>query len=317
MIKWYLIWLVVLAVGISAILYTSRSLGNRAQGTIAIPTFDQDHAWQDLEYQVNAGYRVPGTPTHRAVRDWLVKDLAKSGPTMTQQFSAKLGGREVVMWNIITTLASADAGTAREPVLLAAHWDSRPTADYDPDPEKRSQPIAGASDGASGVAVLLEIARQLKAQPIDRQVTIVLFDGEDYGPKIDNMLLGSRYYAAHLPEKKPAWGILLDMVGDKDLTIYREPNSDQYAKTVNDRIFRSARELGYVVKPGRIGFIDFPYQFPIDDDHMPINRAGVPMADIIDFNYSPWHTTQDTLDKCSPDSLAMVGKTVLYALQMD
>jgi glutaminyl-peptide cyclotransferase len=281
-----------------------------------VAQFDETRAWDSLEKQLTFGPRVPGTAAHVQTRDWLVAQLKATSDTVElQPFSHLLGGKTLAMWNIIAQFPGTGAAP-RERILLAAHWDCRPTADRDPDPAKRNTPIDGANDGASGVAVLLELARQLKAQPIARDVIIVLFDGEDYGPKVDNMLLGAKYYAKHLPTPKPAWGILLDMVGDKDLTIYREPNSDKYARAVNDRVFTAATNLGYLGTGTTAGFVNAPYRFPVVDDHIPMNEAGVPMADLIDFDYPSWHTTADTADKCSPSSLKIVGKTVLYAIQL-
>ena len=316
MAKWYLFWVVVFVAGVLAIVYLPRQSSDAASSAITVPDFDQAHAWKDLVYQVDAGYRIPGTETHRKVRDWLVKELsASAGMVITQPFTHYLGGKDVPMWNVIANIPGTGK-SPREQVLLAAHWDSRPIADYDPIEANRKLPIPGADDGASGVAVLLEVARQLKAHPVSRDVVIVMFDGEDYGPKVDNMLLGAKYYAAHLTGAKPNWGVLLDMIGQKDLTIYREPNSDQYAKSVNDRIQRASRELGFKGSANTPGFIDQPYKYPIDDDHMPLNRAGVPTVDLIDFDYPAWHTRNDNPDQCSPDSLAMIGKTILYALQL-
>ncbi|MHB9023602.1 MAG: M28 family peptidase [Armatimonadota bacterium] len=278
--------------------------------------FDKERAWADLKGQVAFGYRVPGTETHKKTCAWLIEQLRPSATVVTkQEFTHRLGGRTVRMWNILATIPGVGK-EPREQVILCAHWDTRPTADRDPNPANRKKPILGANDGASGVAVLLEIARQLKAHPIARDVIVVLLDGEDYGPGVEDMLLGSRYYAAHLPEKKPDWGVLLDMVGDKDLDIYREPNSDRLARAVNDRLFRAAREMGYLRVGKAPGFVDEPYKYAITDDHIPFNDAGVPMADLIDFNYPAWHTLADTPAQCSADSLNVVGKTVLYALQL-
>ena len=286
-----------------------------AVGASPAPSFDAERAWKDLQAQVDFGYRVPGTKTHSATRDWLVKQLTPPAKSVTlQPFTHTLGGRDITMWNIIADIPGAGPAP-REQVVLAAHWDTRPTADHDPDPAKRKQPIAGADDGASGVAILLEIARQLKAHPIKRDVQIVLFDGEDYGPGIEDMLLGSQYYADHLPKTKPSWGILLDMVGDADLDIYREPNSERTAKTVNDRVFIAAKALGYLWTKKQPGFMDELYQYPIIDDHIALNKAGVPMADLIDFDYPYWHTTGDTPEHCSAESLKIVGRTVLLAIR--
>lgn len=291
--------------------------GNPADLAAAeVPAFDQQRAFADLKYQVDAGFRVPGSEVHRQVRDWLQEQLtAQSDEVHLQPFSRKMGGRNVEMWNIIAMFPGTD-GVDAEHVLLAAHWDSRPTADKEKDPLLRSKPIPGANDGASGVAILLEIARQLKAMPIARTVEIVLLDGEDYGPNIDNMLLGAKYYAANLPKKHAKWGVLLDMVGDRDLYIYREPNSDLYARKVNDRIFHAAKLLNFTAAPGIPGFYDTPANDIITDDHIPINDAGIPMVDLIDFDYPPWHTLADNVEKCDPQSLFIVGTTVLLALRM-
>ena len=299
---------------LAMLLSASCAGGNRGGDPPVMPAFDQDRAWADLVYQVNAGFRVPGTETHRQVRDWLVEQLSAQTPDVrVQPFTHPLGGKDVEMWNIIAIFPGTRAAES-EHVLLAAHWDTRPTADKDKDPALRTQPIPGANDGASGVAVLLEIARQLKAHPIERTVEIVLFDGEDYGPRLNNMLLGSRYYARNLPAQRAHWGILLDMVGDRDLHIYREPNSDLYARTVNDRVFAAAKSLGFTGARGIPGFHNSPGRHIIEDDHIPINEAGIPMVDLIDFDYPPWHTTQDTIDQCDPHSLFLVGTTVLLTL---
>ncbi len=320
--RWPLIGGGVLVLALTGFLIAAGCRAKAAGSAVTTPTeptdyaFDADRAWQDLVKQVDFGPRVPGTAAHKKTRDWLVKSLDPTSKAVTlQPFSHKLGGADVQMWNIIADYPGTGPAP-RERVILVAHWDTRPTADYDPDPFKRLTPIPGASDGASGVAVLLEIARQLKAHPIARDVTILLVDGEDYGPKVDNMLLGAKYYVAHLPKVKPTWGILLDMVGDKNLDIYREPNSDQYAKAVNDRIFRAAKKLGYMLTPETSGFVDAPYKYAIDDDHMPFNEAGVPMADLIDFDYPVWHTTADDVAHCDAYSLKLVGAAVLYGIQL-
>lgn len=316
--RWWGFFTTTLVLGMLAV-SLGAGCSQRASGApiIHTPEFDQMRAWNDLKHQVAFGYRIPGTKAHRQTRDWLEAQLSAMAPVVhLQPFTHMHQGHPVQMWNIIATIPG-NGPAPRESVLLGAHWDTRPFADQDPIPANRSIPIAGANDGASGVAVLLEIARQLKADPIGRDVTIVLFDGEDYGHNVDEMLLGSAYYAAHLPKDKPSWGILLDMIGDKDLDIYREPDSEVHAKAVNDRVFRAAHELGYIRTDGVSGFVDELYQYSITDDHTPINAAGVPMADLIDFDYPPWHTVGDTVDKCSADSLKIVGKTVLYALQMN
>jgi len=317
MSKWRWFWIIttifgVIAFGLGAGCSNS-SVASTTQST-PVTTFDRDRAFSDLKQQVDFGYRIPGTATQVKTRDWLVAQLKPNADTVDlQPFSKQINDKNVPMWNIIATLRGTGVAP-RERVLLCAHWDSRPIADHDPDPANRTKPIPGANDGASGVAVLLEIARQLKAHPIARDVTIVLFDGEDYGPNIDNMLLGSKYYAAHLPADKPNWGILLDMVGDKDLDIPRELYSQNHAQAVNDRIWSAAYKLALMKTDTLSGFVDSTNDYEITDDHTPLNEAGIPVADVIDFTYTPWHTISDTVDKCSPESLRIVGVAVEYAI---
>jgi Zn-dependent M28 family amino/carboxypeptidase len=166
------------------------------------------------------------------------------------------------------------------------------------------KPILGANDGASGVAVLLELARMFKEKPPTVSMTIVLFDGEDFGPTLEDMFLGSRYFAKAMDKCKYRYGILLDMVGDKGLQIYREGNSQEHAAFVADKIWDAAKSLG------REGVFKDRLKYTIQDDHVPLIEAGLPCADVIDFDYAYWHTLDDMLDKCSPESLKAVGETI-------
>ncbi len=317
MTRWQRVLVLMLAMAMLAFAVGAGCSERTPRAAEPAVVFDAARAWADLETQVAMGFRVPGTPTHREVRDWLADQLRATGATvMLQPFSHELGGSTVQMWNIIAEIPG-HGPAPRERVLLAAHWDTRPTADKDPDPAKRDQPIPGANDGASGVAVLLEIARQLQAHPISRDVQVVLFDGEDYGPGLEDMLLGSAHYARNLPEQKPDWGILLDMIGDTDLAIPREPYSEQHAKAVNDRVFAAARRLGYLRTAGMPGFVDAPGAYMITDDHVPLNEVGIPTVDLIDFDYPYWHTLADTPAKCSRESLRIVGMVVLSAIQAE
>jgi Zn-dependent M28 family amino/carboxypeptidase len=172
---------------------------------------------------------------------------------------------------------------------------------------KRRAPIPGANDGASGVAILLQLARMLRAKPPGIGVIIVLFDGEDYGDfeRDEGVFLGARHFAANMRKvATPEYGILLDMVGDKDLRIFREAISERRARRINSLVFSIARELGH-----RRTFVDELGE-AITDDHVAINDAGVPCIDLIDFDYGPWHTVDDTPDKCSAESLRIVGEVV-------
>lgn len=263
------------------------------------PAFDKERAFQLLTKQCEFGPRPVGSRAHRQTRDFLLEEMRKyADQTVAQNFTY----RGMPLTNVIGLFNPQ----AKRSVLLCAHWDTRPIADQEIDPEKQKQPILGANDGASGVAVLLELARHFKEQRPEVGVIIVLFDGEDYGDfeKDEGVFLGSRYFAKNHRGYNPAFGILLDMVGDKDLDIYREGNSERFAPDINRKVFRIARELGY----GK--YLIDTLKFTITDDHIPLNQVGIPTIDLIDFNYGPWHTLDDTPEHCSPESLAVVGNTV-------
>ncbi len=191
--------------------------------------------------------------------------------------------------------------------LICAHWDSRPTADQDPNPVLRSKPIPGADDGASGAAVVLELARVLSLHRPPGEVMLVLFDGEDYGTWPGEMLLGSRHFAREYKGPKPEWAVLLDMVGDKNLEIPIEGYSAERAPAVVERVWRAAEKLG-------ISAFSRRQQGGVIDDHLPLLNAGIPCIDLIDFDYPYWHTLADTPDKCSPASLQAVGDVLVEAL---
>lgn len=267
-----------------------------------VPSFDGARAYADLERQVAFGPRVPGSEAHIETRDWLLSRFRETASRAAlQEFSGQSAGREVPMYNIIASFSPEK--TAR--VLLCAHWDCRPFADKDPDPANHTQPVPGANDGASGVAVLLEVARILSAYESPVGVDIVLFDGEDGGSygSADGWLLGSRHFAIAMPESyKPRYAVLLDMIGDSDLTLSPDAASQGMASTVWNRAERIARDLGINIETETIQILD---------DHIPLLERGIPAIDLIDFDYPPWHTVGDTPDKCSPESLGVIGSLVL------
>jgi glutaminyl-peptide cyclotransferase len=268
-------------------------------GTTQRPAFDGERAYRLLQKQCDFGPRPVGSDAHKKTRDFLLSEMAKyADNTIAQDFTY----RGMTLTNVIGVFNRQ----AKRRVLLCAHWDTRPTADEELDVEKRRQPILGANDGASGVAILLELARLFREKKPSVGVIIVLFDGEDYGDftQDEGVFLGSRHFAKNHNGYALEFGILLDMVGDRDLNIYREANSDTYARHINDKVFRIAQELGHgkhiIDQAGR----------NILDDHIPLNEAGIPTVNLIDFDYGPWHTLEDTPDKCSAASLAIVGNTV-------
>jgi len=225
---------------------------------------------------------------------------------VVRRFRVKVGGK----WLPLANIAATFNPKGKRHILLCAHWDTRPIADRDPNPANHKKPIPGANDGASGVAVLLEIARALEAHPPKQRVTIVLFDGEDYGETLADMFLGSRAFAEHYSGPPVDWGVLLDMVGDRDLRLPHEEYSLKKAPAVVERIWGAAGRAGskaFVSEPGP----------PILDDHVFLLRKGIPCINVIDFDYPYWHTRADTPDKCSPESLGQVGRAILRAIAED
>lgn len=266
-----------------------------------VDSFSKQLAWNHLVKQVNIGPRYPGSDGHLKCRDWIVEEMKKvAQDTATQEFTHKWSkGPTKTMWNVTATQGWKDAKVR---IVVLAHWDTRPTADYDPVPANQGKPILGANDGASGVAVLVELARVMQfRRPKDLGIMYLFTDGEDLGPSLDEMFLGAKHFVKNLPSPRPDYGILLDMIGDKDLKIPVEPNSLSYARELTLAFFNLAKVRGFgSTFPMEEGPI-------IEDDHIPLNQAGIPTLDLIDFDYEPWHTLGDTIDKCSADSLGKVG----------
>jgi glutaminyl-peptide cyclotransferase len=248
---------------------------------------------------------VPGTPEHIKCRDWIAEEMKKHCQNVHLQelsHTWSYTNKKITMWNVIGEQNWVNAKTR---VLLLAHWDSRPYADQDLDTKNRAKPVTGANDGASGVAVLLELMRVLKDKNPDLGIMYLMTDGEDLGPELDEMFLGAKYFAANLPSPKPEYGILLDMVGTKNVKIPMESNSYGYAPELMKAFYLNARENGL----GRT----FPAQYgpAISDDHLCLNAAGLPTIDLIDFEHlDHWHTATDTPENCSADSLGNVGKAM-------
>ncbi len=269
------------------------------------PKVSGEAAFRHLERQVAFGARVPGTEAHQKALDYFLAEFKRYTPNVAAEaFTVKDGDRTLKLTNVVATFAPGKG----DPAMLAAHWDSRPRSDQDPHAEHQNTPTPGANDGASGVAVLLEVARALKAAPPPREVRLVLFDGEDWGDSPDTMFYGSREYVRRHRSALPKWGILLDMVGDRNLRIPRESFSSTQARSLTDRVFATARRLGY-------GSVFVNQDGPqIYDDHLPFIEAGVPFVDLIDFEYDHWHTVHDVPAECSPKSLQAVGNVVLKVL---
>ncbi|HEV2130909.1 MAG TPA: M28 family peptidase [Longimicrobiaceae bacterium] len=271
------------------------------------PAFEGSRAFSLLEQQVAFGPRIPGTEGHRRQLEWMTQFLRERADTVVQQSftHTTAAGERLELSNVFARFRPE----MRERVLLLAHWDTRPMADQDPDPANRQRPVPGANDGASGVAVLLELAEMFRRQPPPVGVDILLTDGEDYGPGTEDMFLGARYFAANLPAGyAPLYGILLDMVADQDPRFPVEGNSAQLAPEVARRVWAVAAELDYSdIFPNTVG--DY-----VTDDHIPLNQAGIRTVNIIDFQYGPgnryWHTLQDVPENTSAETLRIVGEVV-------
>lgn len=255
--------------------------------------FNGDRAYRDVLYQTSLGARTPGSTAHESTVLYISRELQNAGWRVEIQRVKKMG----------KTVTNLIARRSNDPVqiILGAHYDSRMTADREPELSLRDSPVPGANDGASGTAVLLELARTLP-QDVNKEIWLVFFDLEDQG-QINNWdwIIGSRAFVEQL-ETTPASVVIIDMIGDSDLNIYREKNSDP---ELTSEIWNLAEELGY----GHV-FLDQP-KYNILDDHTPFLEKGIRAVDIIDFDYPYWHTLSDTADKVSSRSLEIIGNVLL------
>jgi len=297
--------------------------------TVVVPNFNADSAYQYVAAQTAFGPRVPETEAHAQCSEWLVSKLNHWADTViVQEFRTRLyNGKGIDGKNI----AAVFNPEAKKRIVLCAHWDSRPYADHDPDEAFNHQPIDGANDGASGVGVLLECARQFKSQPLPEKlgIDVVLFDLEDYGPHQDQAMdyyndndnywaLGSQYWSKHphVYGYKAYYGILLDMVGGSNPNFQKEYYSQGYAAWVVNKVWRKAADLGYRhCFSNELGTM-------ISDDHIPMNLAGLPTIDIIDLQPNSsngcfpevWHTHNDNLENIDKETLGIVGQVLLHVL---
>jgi len=272
--------------------------------------FDGARALAYVEQQLAFGPRVPNTEGHRQTGDWLERELRLRADTViVQAFTHRTGrGETLALRNLLARFQPE----ATERVLLLAHWDTRPWADKSANLGQQRLPVPGANDGASGVAVLLGVADALKARAPAVGVDLLFVDGEDYGDFSDTTetLIGSRYFARHLPAGyQPLYAVLFDMVGDKDLEILQEGNSVAYAPEVVQRVWATAERLRY----GRVFVSRVGDSFT--DDHIPLQQVGIRAIDVIDFTYPYHHTTEDTIDKVSAASLKIVGDVAVALLR--
>lgn len=282
-------------------------------------SFSADSAYRFVADQVAFGPRVPGTDAHARCADYIIGKLKAYGADVTVQDTTMtdLNGNPHKIKNIIGRI-NPEAPTAA--AMLLAHYDTRPWADQDPDPSKHSTPIDGANDGASGVAVMLEIARNASSLSPDKGIDLLFVDAEDGGQYSDDLswCLGSQLWAASPDSgfRPVGYALLLDMVGGKDARFNREYFSEVNAPGINNLVWSTARSLGYADRfPDQIGGA-------INDDHVPLLRAGIPAVDIIETHndqsqgFNPtWHTTDDNLSNIDPVTLGIVGRVVTKVLQ--
>ena len=271
--------------------------------------FDGKRAYAILERQCAFGPRYPGGDAHDSCFAYLVATLkasrAKVVEVDTFSYDSPILKKKVALMNVVARFRPE----LKQRVVLGAHWDTRPWSDRDPVPAKRHLPLMGANDGASGVAVLLELARMLgngKNQP-SVGVDIALFDGEDLGTDADpsGFFRGSnRYVEWKSGETPPIFAVIIDMVGSKTAVFHWEGNSRDMASNIVDLFWEEARSLG-------VRTFRSDVKHKVFDDHIPFLNAGIPAIDVIDFDYPYWHTTKDTPDKCSAETLEGVGRVLL------
>ncbi len=289
---------------------------------IIVPDFNQDSAYKYVQQQVDFGPRVPNTKAHSECAEYFVSYFNKLGLKVYQQkFKSRAFNGKIL--NGINIIASIKPNERRR-VLLCSHWDSRPFADHDPDIKNHNTPIDGANDGASGVGILMEIARQMSISNPTIGVDILLLDLEDYGqhadekPSANSELtwgLGSQYWSKnpHIASYDARFGILLDMVGAKNVVFYKEYYSNSFAPGILDKVWAAAANIGYadIFKNEQKG--------AVIDDHIFINKdAYIPTIDIIHYDestkskfYPYWHTIKDNMEQIDPHSLKIVGQTLL------
>lgn len=268
-------------------------------------SFDEAAAFAHLERQVAFGPRIPGSGGHAAALAYFRDHLEACADVVsvdTFDGICALDSTAMTLHNVVAVFRPDE----KRRLLFGAHWDTRPYADRDPDESRRRDPVPGANDGASGVAILLEVASALRALPPGVGVDLALFDGEDCGVEEspDSWALGSQRFVAANPGYRPAYAVIIDMVGRDGMTLPKEGNSVAAAGPLTHAVWREAARLGepaFVDSVGRA----------VWDDHIAFLRAGIPAVDVIDFDDPHWHTVSDLPEHCSPSSLGQVGRLLL------
>lgn len=266
--------------------------------------FDGARALEYARSQMQFGPRIPGTPNAVKAGDWIEARMRERADTVLVQrwTHTTVAGMRLPMRNIFAQFRR----DLPDRVLYVTHWDTRPFADASDNLGDRQLPVPGANDGASGVGLFIALGDLLRKTPPNVGVDLLFVDGEDYGNfgTMTDVLIGSMFFAASPPVKdyKPIYGVLWDMIGDRELRIPQEQNSVSAAPEVVKRVWDVAATLGYAKY-----FVPEMYAEPITDDHIPLLRAGMHVIDVIDLEYPYHHRTTDTIDKISSESLKIVG----------
>ena len=288
------------------------------------PDFNADSAYIYLQEQCDFGPRTMNSTAHDKCEKWIIQKFEQYGCKVTTQ-KATLNGYDGTPLRSTNIMASYNP-EATTRIMFCAHWDCRPWADNDPDSTNWHKPIIAANDAASGVGVMIELARILKGSGLELGVDFICFDAEDYGTPQwfegedpgDTWALGAQYFANNLPEGyAPRYGILLDMVGGVGAKFYREGMSMQYAPAIVKKVWNAARQVGYgSYFPKADGGM-------ITDDHIPVNQtANIPCIDVIPYypdcaqsSFGPtWHTIADNMDNIDKNTLKAVGQTMVQVL---
>ncbi len=274
-------------------------------GDITPPQFDGEAAFIHLGNQVAFGPRVPGTQASKDTREYIYTHLERCGLNIDSQAVSFLDPYTQTDTPLVNVIGSYVVTEGEPAILIAAHYDSRPRTDYPTDLALADNPIAGANDGASGVALLLELASVFLKKPPPVNVDLVFVDAEDWGKSgdPDHYLIGSREYGRSGIRDKYFFGIVVDLIGDADQQIFREVFTQKYYPALNDMIWQTAAKLDITT------FVD-TIRHTVLDDHLSFSTSGVPTALIIDFDYPYWHTDLDLVDKCSSASLENVGRVI-------
>jgi glutaminyl-peptide cyclotransferase len=301
---------------------TESTTTETKKNTTPAPSFNADSAFNYVKAQTDFGPRIPNSTSQAKCADWLSTTMKQFADTViVQSFQSRgFDGKTLNGKNIISSFNPSKG----DRIMLCAHWDTRPFADQDS--VRKNEPIDGANDGASGVGILIEVARQISIAKPDLGIDIIFFDLEDYGQpensgfpeQDDTYCLGSQYWSQnlHTPAYFARYGVLLDMVGATNATFTQEGTSMRYAENVTGMVWKTAGDLGYG------NYFLMEKTNPIVDDHYYINQiAEIKCTDVIHYDYNTpshfwkhWHTHGDTIDKIDKNSLKAVGQTLLQVL---